>query len=206
MPANPSGTPPELLYVTHHTNFGFNFQTRRDEYVTIAFRTEGKWRIDDIYPEVGGYGVRPIHLDNKKDFSEAQFKLPPGLTPGWHNVTIRVGSSPPSNPQRVAVDFPEPTVPASITGASDGTTWRPNELNLSRGNVLSVWVACLPENADRANVRATLAGQRLSVVYIEVEVGKPARQINLQVLEGAPVGELALEVNGSAPVPIQVFR
>ena len=83
---------------------------------------------------------------------------------------------------------------------------RPNELNLSRGNVLSVWVACLPENADRANVRATLAGQRLSVVYIEVEVGKPARQINLQVLEGAPVGELPLEVNGSAPVPIQVFR
>ncbi len=205
--AHRSGKPPELLYVAHHTNFGLNFQTHRDEYVTIAFRIEGKCRIDDIYPEAGGYGVRAMHVARKEEgFWEAKFKLPPGLTPGWHEVTVRVGHSAPSNPQRIAVDFPELTTAAAIVGVSDGTTWRQGELDLSGGKVLSVWVTGLPENADRTNVRVTLGGQRLAVIYIEAEAGKRPRQVNVEIPEGAPTGQLPLEVNGSEPIPIQVFR
>lgn len=202
----PSGKPPELLFVAHHTDFGINFYTHRDEYVTVNFRAEGKFRMQDIFPEAGGYGARPMHLAEKgKGVWEAKFKLPPGLRPGWHEVTIRVGNSPSSNPQLIAVDFPEPPGGVSITGACDGTTWRPGEISVSRGSVLSVWVAGLPENADRANVRAALGGRRLAVVFIEPVGGNSSRQIHVELPEGAPAGELPLEVNGSEPFAIQVL-
>jgi hypothetical protein len=71
--------------------------------------------------------------------------------------------------------------------------------------VLSAWVAGLPENADRANVRATLGGRRLAVVFVDPDAGKPSRQINAELPEGAPLGELPLEVNGSEPFAIQVL-
>jgi len=205
--ARQSAQPPELLYAAHHTDFGCSFHTSRDEYITIAFRTDRKCSLGDIYPEAGGYGVRPMHLSEKEaGVWEAKVKLPPGLTPGWHEIAVRIGNSPLSNPQRIAVDFPEPTMLPSITGACDGTTWSQNEINLSLGNVLSIWVTGLPENADRANVHVSLGGQRLAPVYIEAETGKLARQINVQVPDGAPIGELALEINGSDPVPIEVVR
>jgi len=202
----PAGNAPELLDAFHHFNFGINFQTRSDDYVVATFRAEGEFGIDDVRPEVGGYGVRPLTIAKQDDGTwRARFKLPPGLTQGWHDVTLRAGSSPASNAKRIAVDFPD-AGPARIDGAGDGTTWARNVLNLSRGNVLSIWVRGLPENADSVNVRALLGGQRVKVIYIQPECGNPVRQINAQVPDDAPTGELELVVNGSAPVAVRIER
>jgi len=210
-PAKPVGNAPELLEVWHHLNFGINFQTRADDYVSTSFRAPGNCTIDSVRPEIGGYGVRPLTIAKHEDETwRARFKLPPGLTPGWHDVTLRMGGSPVSNATRIAVDFPEPG-PAQIAGATDNVTSERGVLNLSRGNVLSVWVVGLPENADTVNTVATLGGHRLRVEYVEPGSGglsgrENERQINVQVPGDAPACEMELIVNRSAPVPIRIAR
>jgi tRNA (mo5U34)-methyltransferase len=210
--AKTSGPAPELLYPWHHFNFGINFQSRADDYVVAPFRMNGKVEIGDIRPEVGGYGVRPLTLTKQDDGTwRTRFKLPPGLTQGWHDVTLRVGNSPSSNPKAIAVDFPE-AGPAKIAGVTDGTTWERGVLNLSKGNVIAAWVTGLPENADAVNVRVLLGGRRMSLDY--VELFDPAkhttegseRQINIQVPRDIPPAEYQLEVNRSEPVTIRIER
>ncbi len=209
---NPQGTAPELLDPWHHFNFGINFQTRADDYVVAPFRMNGEMRIDDVRPEVGGYGVRPLTLVRQDDGTwRARLKLPPGLTPGWHDLTLRVGNSPMSNAKRIAVDFPEAGV-ARIAGATDGATWERGVLNLSHGKVISAWVTGLPENADTVNTRALLGGKKMALDYVEPEAnGKQTpegleRQVNIRVPDDIPAGEFPLEINRSEPVTIRIER
>ena len=201
----PSGAAPELIGAFHCTNFGMNFQTRCDNYVGVSFRAAGELALDDVRPEVSGYGVRPIHLSRAEDGSwRANFKLPPGLAPGWHEVTLRAGNSPSSNARRIAVDLPTDAGPVRIEGTRDGSTWEPNRLALGRGNVLSVWVSGLAESADHASIRVSLGGERLQIIFVEPAGANPARQLNVHVPADAPAGELELEVNRSAPVAIRI--
>lgn len=207
-----SGPAPELLAPWHHFNFGLNFQTRADDYVVAPFRVQREVSIDDVFPEVGGYGVKPLTLVKyDDDIWRTRFKLPPGLTPGWHDVTLRIRNSPPSNARRIAVDFPE-AGPAKIAGVTDGKTWERSVLNIANGNVLSAWVIGLPENADTVNVCVLLNGRRMLVEYVDPEErGKQTpdgveRQINIQVPPGTPAGEMQLEINRSEPVTIRIVR
>ena len=199
---------PELIDAFHHTDFGINFQSRRDEYVSITFRTpDDRLTLDDVRPEVSGYGTRPIHLSRAEDAAwKAKFKLPPGLLPGWHEVTLRAGRSAPSNAKRIALDLGSQGGAVHIEGAQDGSTWEPNVLKIERGNILSVWVSGLAGNADRANIQVTLGGERLPVLFVEPEEGKPARQLNVHVRDAAPSGDLELKVNQSPPVAIRIER
>jgi hypothetical protein len=144
---------------------------------------------------VGGYGVRPIHVAQAgEDEWQTNFKLPPGLTPGWHEVRMRIGGSHPGSAQRIAVDVPLVTGEIQIDGLCDGTTWEKNRLDRSRGDVLSFWASGLPENVDCGNLRVTLDGQRLTVTYIE-GVQEDARQINVKVPKDLPSGPAAISVS-----------
>jgi hypothetical protein len=147
---------------------------------------------------VGGYGVRPIHVaqagpPGSCDEWQTNFKLPPGLTPGWHEVRLRIGESRPGSAQRIAVDVPLVAGDVHIDGLCDGTTWVKNQLDLSRGDVLSFWAKGLPENVDPDNLRVTLEGRRLAVEYIEA--GQGARQINVRVPKNLRAGLAAISVS-----------
>ncbi len=155
-------------------------------------------------PEVSGFGVRPIHLSKTADAWRANFKLPPGLASGWHDVTLRAGNGPSSNARRIAVDLPTDAGPVRVEGTRDGSTWEPNRLALRRGNVLSVWVSGLAESADHASIGVSLGGERLQIIFVEPAGPNPARQINVHVPADAPLGELELEVNRSAPLIIRI--
>lgn len=76
--------------------------------MSVWFRWNGRrLGLDDVRPEVSGYGVRPIHVAPvDENVCHANFKLPPGLPPGWHEVRLRIGQSRPGSPQRIAVDVP----------------------------------------------------------------------------------------------------
>ena len=187
---------PAVLEAYHHTNFGLNFDSRVDEYLTAWFEHPvSKLSLDEIQPEVSGYGVRPIHVDQPEGGRwQINLKLPPGLTPGWHDVRVRVRGSRPGDACRIAVDLPiEPVGPVLITGVADGTTWTSDQLELRNGGALSLWVDGLPENADRNNVRVTLEGTRLPVEWVEPAKSAP-RQLNVRVPLGAPEGPAALGV------------
>jgi hypothetical protein len=198
-PAANAPAGPELLAVSHNSTGGINFDSARDETLSAWFRWNGRsLGFDDVQPEVGGYGVRPIHVAQTAEGEwQTNFKLPPGLTPGWHEVRLRIGESQPGSAQRIAVDVPLVAGEVQIGGLCDGTTWVKNQLDLSRGDVLSFWAKGLPENVDCDNLRVTMVGKRLAVEYIEAgqtESSNGARQVNVRVPKDPRVGPAAISV------------
>jgi tRNA (mo5U34)-methyltransferase len=192
--AAPEG--PAVTTAFHNRDFGMNFQSVRDEYLTAWFESpKQNLTLDDLKPEVGGYGTRPIALVQREPgWWETTFKLPPGLAAGFHKVAVRIGDSRPGAGVSIAVDLPAEPQSLHMSGVGDGTTWRPGQIERQRGNTLSLWVAGLPDNADRNNVRIYLSGRLLDLTYLEKSMGQPARQINAEVPDGVAAGMHSLEV------------
>jgi hypothetical protein len=160
-PPPPDAAPgPNLLDAVHDANYGINFETRLDEYVAAWFNADAsELDVNDVKPEIGGYGVRPLWLRSIGDGQwVVKFKVPPGLKPGWHEVSIRVGDSLPSNGKRIAVDIPLRTDPIELAGLRDGQSWVQNELDLGQGRTIALWVTGLPANVDRNNLHVFLTG------------------------------------------------
>ena len=205
-----NGPSPDLLEICHHANFGLNFRSSVDDYVTASFRCgAANLNLDDVKPEVGGFGVRPIAVKRQNGYWDATFKLPPGLTPGWHDVTVRTESGGRSNPRPLAVDLPIVANRIEIRAICDGKTWNQNELDLSKGNVISMWIAGLPDNADINNVRGFLDDRRIPVSFIERANAAQARQVNASIPpSSAGARQVTVSVAGiaSAAVPLRVFN
>jgi tRNA (mo5U34)-methyltransferase len=181
-----SGIAAELEVAMHHTNFGINFDSSKDEYITCRFRSAREnLKIADLLPTVGPYGVIPIRLVDCGEGSwECGFKLPPGLAAGWHDV--RLGA----NALRIAVDVPLLSGRLKAQGLSDGVTWAERQLDRSRGNSISAWLTGLPENADRANLRAWIDDIPLAVEWVQrFTAKKEKRQVNLIVPASVPAGK-----------------
>jgi tRNA (mo5U34)-methyltransferase len=205
----PGGPGAQLKNAVHNTNQGINFDTRRDEYLTAGFTTnQTQLNVKDIQPSVGGLGVRPISVTNiGGDLWQANFKLPPGLPPGWHEVSIAVRGGPVDTGGRIAVDVPLATCVPRIAGVRDGATWTSNELDLKSGRGLAIWCLGLPENADRNNLRIYLRQIRCSVEFV-ASPGE-SRQINVQVPDSVGPGSAELELRigdcCAEPITIQVL-
>src|SRR5581483_6869843 len=179
-PLTDSEEAPKLIDALHHTNFGINFYSRRDEYVTCWFDwPAAELGLDDVKPEVDGYGVRPIRVLRADQQWQAQFRLPPGLDAGWREVRLRVGESGVSNAVAIAVDMPLGEPRLKIRGVSDGTTWKRDEIDFRHGDHLSLWIAGLPANADRNNLRVSVGGEAAEVVWVERSGSGRERQVNV---------------------------
>ena len=187
--------PPVLAAVTHNRNGGINFRSNHDEFVTVWMKGDCTGLgLDDVQPEVGGFGARPFTVTATRDDGWlANFKLPPGLAPGWHEVTVRVKNGPRSNSHKIAVDLPmRAAARPRIVGIRDGVTWEVNRLDLSRGTTLCIWVSGLAENADRNNVALVIGERPLAPSYLGD--GEGTRQLNVQVPEQIGTGEIAVRV------------
>ncbi len=65
-------------------------------------------RLNNMQAQAGGLGAAPIStLRTPQGHWRANFKLPPGLLSGWHEVRVRTADSEWSAPVRIAVDVPE---------------------------------------------------------------------------------------------------
>lgn len=172
---------PDLIEAFHDRNFGINFSSRRDEYVKATFKSsQRRLTLDDVKPEVSGYGVRPIHLHRDEDqVWEAVFKLPPGLEPGMHEVRLRLAGTTAAAPRHIAVDLPVEAEALVIGSVCDGKTW--NEIS-SQTESISIWLNGLPQNADKNNVEVRVNGARLPVDYVDPEGG----QINARLGSSMP--------------------
>ena len=203
---NPGGTtaPPLVHAALHMINFGINFRSDRDDYVSAWFDSPLALKLDDVKPEVSGYGVRPLSVFNwQEHIWQVNFKLPPLEKPGWHEVRIRLMDSLPGNPQLIALDLPFVVGNVRLHSVFDAATWKPGELDTAKGSFISFWVEGLPENADLNNVRATLGGQELRLFYLEPHGGKAsaelsglaaARQANASLTGEPPWGRVPLVV------------
>ncbi|HEY3841563.1 MAG TPA: hypothetical protein VGL72_33565, partial [Bryobacteraceae bacterium] len=188
------GLAPRLIDAGHHLDFGLNFNSRRDEYIVAWFSVDSSHLgINDVFPEVSGFGVRPIHVGKQGPNWMATFRLPPGLERGWHEVRVRARGSRLSDPLRIAVDIPMESNEIRIATLADGATWKAGEIDLNQGSTLALWVAGLPESADRMSLRAKVDGQPVEVRYVEAESGKETRQVNI-IMPQDGNGESSVEV------------
>jgi tRNA (mo5U34)-methyltransferase len=189
----PTSAAPELVTALHAWNSGINFQTSRDEYVAAVLLTPEQY-LDrfELYPEVDGFGVIPIWVDSSEPGRwRVNFKLPPGLSPGWHEVRIRVRDSHWSNPVRIAVDLPVAAAGIRTIAVCDSHTWAQGVIDLPPGEI-SAWVAGLPDNADIQNVKAYAGAMRHEVTYVEPIERENGRQVNVRLRGETSPGQYGL--------------
>jgi tRNA (mo5U34)-methyltransferase len=185
---------PEVSYVMHDRNFGINFRSDLDEYVGVAFAAPAA-TVNTTKPAVSGYGAVPISVTpTGSGIYQANFKLPPGLEPGWHDVTLRLADSAPSVPHRIAVDMAVTVDSIRIASIAENGTWTTGQVRKGQGAVL--WVEGLPDNADVANIEVTLDSRPLRVTYAK------NGQVNVSIPEDTPSGEhrVSVSVAGAADI------
>ena len=212
-PAHPTAPAPSLRAVANGRfgDYGINFRSRKEEFLACWFSTAQPgltW--DSLRLEVSGYGVPALCLDDEGEgVLLANFRLPPGLEPGWHDVRLRTAGSPFSNPCRIAVDLPAKTDSVKILSASDAVTWRENEVEMraadSQGH-LALWVDGVSEVADRRNIRVYCDGFPLAVDFVSEPNGSTVRQVNVRLgkyIEEGPQ-KIHVEFGGAKSEPVQI--
>jgi len=209
-PVVSSDPAPRLIACLHPTRLGVNFSVQRDDYVSSWFESDVETLDrDTVQARVGAFDARPVFVAKELGAWQANFKLPPGLEPGWHEVRLRTATSGWSEALRIAVDVPlhvESLVESlKITGACDGSTW--GELTVT-SPFMSLWVSGVPENGGRDNIRVTIGERRCQLDYISPWQRATPTQLNVQLppemkAGGYPVTVAIADV-ASEPVSVQV--
>jgi tRNA (mo5U34)-methyltransferase len=195
-PADAAFAPPELIAAANNVNGGINFSTRKEEYISCSFRSS---RVtiakEDLRPEVDEFGVAAYYTGRlQDDWWAANLPLPRGLSAGWHQVRLRFADSDFSNAVRIAVDLPLNVGRIDCHGVRDAINGSSCEVTVTEDGYVSCWVAGLPENGDRHNVRVFLGDARLSVSWLGAPDAAGFNQINAVVPGSVPKGEHALRI------------
>jgi tRNA (mo5U34)-methyltransferase len=194
-----SGAGPDVLVVENSELQDHSFSAHRDDYVTVwCSSSESNLTCDDLQVQVGPYGTRPAAVRAMGDKWQVNCKLPLGLAPGWHNVSIALRDSEFSNPARIPVDLPKearvcsPTnAPFEIKVVCDGQTWERNRVRSS----VSAWVCGLPDGIRRSEVSFRLDGADLPASFVTpTDDDERRKQINAIVPPGLARGEYQLTV------------
>ena len=154
--------------------------------------------------EIGPFGIPALYTKLQGDTWLANFRLPPGLGAGWHDVRLRFADTDFGAAQRIAVDVPVVAMEITIGEVCDGTTWKRDQISSLRA---ACWVGGLPDNCDRANIRAWLGDVRLVVEHAGAAGSDGIRQINLRLPEVMAAGSYTLRLEcggGSASKPVSV--
>jgi tRNA (mo5U34)-methyltransferase len=196
-PPNGALAPPELLSVKHTRNNGINFHTAKDEYISWWFDTpEPDLTRDSVFAEVSGWGVPAMYLRREQGTRWLlNTRLPPGLSPGWHEVRVRTARSAYSVTKRIAVNLAVSPTELLLTGATDGVTWEDRTIDQSKGGFGSFWLRGLSENADCANVVVRVGAERLAVEYVSEPDEFGGRQVNARIPEPIRPGVYPLTID-----------
>jgi tRNA (mo5U34)-methyltransferase len=206
-PDSSNGTAPELLSCAQMTNYGVNLRSDRDEYVSGWFSSAVEdLNCIDVQARVGAFDSRPVFVGKIGDLWQTNFKLPPGLEPGWHDVRIRAGGGPWSNALRIAIDVPVSTEQLEIAGACDGKTWKPFEVELVDEPVLTLWVSGVPENAGRNEMVIKVGDHDLAADYVgRWEDGKASQvNVSLPAEVGRGVHSVTVAIGGVSSEPVEI--
>jgi tRNA (mo5U34)-methyltransferase len=211
---------PYVTCVENSVSRDHSFSAWRDDYVSFWFKSrEADLTVENVFPEIGGYGSRPVHVHpTGGDGWHANCKLPPGLDPGWYDALLRIRDSQISNPVRIAVDISEPerrlVRAGRISGevqihlVTDGRTWERRRVHTGVDACISLWVAGLPEQCDPGEVRVRLNGADLPAIYVSTHDREGLTQVNALLPAGVPPGPAAVALvfggNESAPAEIEL--
>ncbi|MFN7918737.1 MAG: DUF1698 domain-containing protein [Bryobacteraceae bacterium] len=208
-PTGATAPPPKLRAAIHARNTGINFTTGKEEYISCWFEsareTIGR---NDLIIDVSGYGVPTLYTrSDHPGVWTANFRVPLGLAPGWHDVKLRFPESQYSNAVRIAMDIPPQPVGLSLVAVCGAHGWTDFRMTPVDNGFLCVYVKGLSENCDRNNLRVMLGGKRIAVDFIAAPDENGVRQINVAAGSPAPGPyQVHVEFGGvvSNSLPLQV--
>jgi len=168
---------------------------------------------DNVFPEIGGYGIRPIEVARCEGGWQAACKLPPGLGPGPTEAIIRTANTGSSFPVQIVLGDQARPRPAQVSSrlillrVADGKTLETGRVRVGPDSGLSAWALGLPAGAERTRIRLRLNGTDLPANWLGPANGN-AKQINAALPAGLEPGrgEISLVFDGeeSAPLPIEL--
>ena len=215
-PACPGGVAAYITCVENSVSRDHQFSSRTDDYVAIWFKSpESDLTPDDVFPEIGPFGSRPVHVHHTGgDGWHANCKLPPGLDPGWYATRLRVRDSAYSNEVRIGIDVPPPTPEPHPAGGlrirlvTDGRTWDRYQVHTGTDACVSLWVEGLPDPGEPRDVRVRLNGTDLPAIYVSSRDREGASQVNALLPAGLTPGRATIELvfadSVSQPVELQL--
>ena len=204
---------PQILCIENSNTHDHTFSAHADDYLTLYFtHSSAALTCDNVYPEIGGYGARPLYVAEAGGGWQASCKIPPGLNPGWHNVRLRVENSRYTPPLRIGVDTqqwqPAATSNLEITRIADGKIFESNRIRAGEDSAISVWIAGLPVDATNFDLRVRLNGTDLPVIWLEPEAA--TRQLNALLPAGLEPGHATITVvfkeTETRPVAAELYR
>jgi len=211
---------PALICVENSVSRDHQFSAAADDYVSFWVRSpERDLTRDDVFPEIGGYGVRPSEVHrSSEDGWLVNFKLPPGLDPGWHYARLRIRDSAYSNAAAIPVDLTlgerrQPRSPRAtglrIHSVTDGRTFAESRVRSGDDACMSMWAAGLPDSVRAEQVSLRLDGADLPATWLSSADAAGLRQINALLPPGIPPGKakvtLALDSAETEAVEIELI-
>jgi tRNA (mo5U34)-methyltransferase len=201
------GEAPYITCIENSVSRDHRFSRHADDYVSFWFKAAAQdLTCDEVYPEVGPYGTRPVHIHHTGgDGWHANCKLPPGLAAGWHEARLRIRESAWSNLVRIGVDVAQEEHPAAAAGSdvrihllTDGRTWERYRVHSGADACVSLWVIGLPDPCDRGEVRVRWNGADLPAIYVSGHDRDGLTQVNALLPSGMAPGaaEVALVFGG----------
>jgi tRNA (mo5U34)-methyltransferase len=194
-----AGEAPRIRCVENSATHDHSFSAGADDYVTFYF-TAGAAELDcdSVYPEVGGYGARPLYVAKAGGGWQASFKLPPGLGAGWHAAQLRIAGSRSSAAVQIGIDVerrawrPAGMAGLRVTRIGDGKTFESNRVRVGEESSISIWVAGLPGSAHEEEIRVRLNGTDLPAIWLAPD--GESRQVNALLPAGLQPGAADVSV------------
>ena len=85
---------PVLKACVNMTRFGPNVSSQRDDYASCWFLSdEATLDRESVQARVGPFDAGPVFVARDGDAWQINFKIPLGLDPGWHEVSVRTSGS-----------------------------------------------------------------------------------------------------------------
>jgi tRNA (mo5U34)-methyltransferase len=145
---------PTIVALTSNVHRGRSFHTKKEEYIHLwcAWDSDNAPRLNDVFPEIDGYGIPPLSCTLTADGLQVGMRLPPGLESGTHYARIRIGRSGCSDAWHFYVDLPDlPENAIQLLAVQDGVNWRAGEIDWQNGGWVTAWISGLSEEADAGN-------------------------------------------------------
>ncbi|HVY94523.1 MAG TPA: hypothetical protein VHA14_17295, partial [Bryobacteraceae bacterium] len=197
--AEGDGDAPRIRCVENSATHDHSFSASADDYVTFYFTAgTAELNCDNVYPEVGGYGSRPLYVAKAGGGWQVSFKLPPGLGAGWHAARLRVAGSRSSAAVQIGIDVqgrawrPAGMAGLRVTRIGDGKTFESNRVRVGEESAISIWVAGLPASAREEEIRVRLNGTDLPAIWLAPD--GDSRQVNALLPAGLATGTADVSV------------
>jgi tRNA (mo5U34)-methyltransferase len=189
-PEAPTCEPSVLRDALNARDYGLNFCSRKEEYLTLWFSAPvAQLSRKDLRPEIGGFGAQVLSLKREADHWVLNAQLPPGLKPGRHLVRLRTAESKFGNACYIFVDSTSVVGDLEIRSLCDGVSWRKNVCAVGTGRFATLYAGGTADNTDRNNLQVVIDSIPVKPLYIGAPDENESRQVNFQVLQDLALGK-----------------